>query len=109
MIIDWAGPEQVGVPVQDRLEREVLLRKSDGEYAFVHYGMPDQRPLKRATPGKRRPHLENVEFHEGSMRPKVEACLQFVEAGGNLAAISKPERLGDALVGDAGIRSVDEH
>jgi carbamate kinase len=41
------------------------------------------------------------------MRPKVEACLRFVEAGGELAAITDPTNLEDALCGEAGTRVTD--
>jgi carbamate kinase len=41
-------------------------------------------------------------FAAGSMGPKVEACLRFVEAGGERAVIAALERLGAAARGEAG-------
>jgi carbamate kinase len=36
------------------------------------------------------------------MAPKVEACIEFLEAGGEAAIITSPERLEAALAGRAG-------
>jgi carbamate kinase len=41
-------------------------------------------------------------FHKGSMGPKVEACISFLERGGQSAVISNPENLGRALAGETG-------
>jgi len=77
---------------------------TDVEHAYVDFGGADQRPLRSVAPAELRSHLENGEFGEGSMRPKVEACLRFVDEGGDLASITSPAHLGDALDGDAGTR-----
>ncbi|MEF8881115.1 MAG: carbamate kinase [Halapricum sp.] len=81
---------------------DTLVVLTDVEYAYVNYGESDQRPLRRIAPETLRAHLEAGEFSEGSMRPKIEACLQFLEQGGERAVITSPERLIDALSGDAG-------
>ena len=77
---------------------------TDVEHAFVDFGGPGERPLREVTPGELRGHLEAGEFAAGSMRPKVEAVLRFVEAGGDIAAITSPDNLGAALRGEAGTR-----
>ncbi len=42
------------------------------------------------------------EFGEGSMKPKVEACLGFLEGGGKKTIITSVEEIGDALAGKSG-------
>jgi carbamate kinase len=42
------------------------------------------------------------------MGPKVEACVEFVEAGGREAIVTSPERMAAALEGRAGTRIVPE-
>lgn len=81
-----------------------LVILTDVEFAYVDFGEPDQRPLRDVPPDELQTHLENGEFGAGSMQPKVEACLQFVEAGGELAAITSPDYLETALEGRAGTR-----
>lgn len=81
-----------------------LVVLTDVEAVYLDYGGPDQRALGEVTPADLRRHLDSGEFAAGSMKPKVEACAAFVEAGGDAAIITSPERLPDALVGEAGTR-----
>lgn len=91
-----------------RLECETLVILTDVGNAYIGYGEPDQRPIERISVEELRTHLAAGEFGEGSMRPKVEACLRFVEAGGTRAVITSPDRLTHALEGEAGTRVVRE-
>lgn len=75
---------------------------TDVDHAFVNYETPDQRPLRQVTPERLRSLLEADEFGDGSMRPKVEACLRFVDRGGDRAVITSAANLTAALAGDAG-------
>jgi carbamate kinase len=84
------------------LEADVLVILTDVECAYVDYDGPDQRPLRGISPRALRAHLEAGEFGEGSMQPKVEACLRFVGEGGERAVITSPEHLEAALAGEAG-------
>jgi carbamate kinase len=84
------------------LGADALVILTDVPNAFVDYGTPAQRPLRRIDADRLRDHLEAGEFAEGSMRPKVEACLRFVEGGGDRAVIARPADLGGALAGEAG-------
>ncbi len=86
------------------LEAEELLVLTDVEHAYVDYGGPDQRALGAVTPAELREHLDAGEFGTGSMRPKVEACVRFVEAGGERAVITTPENAERALAGETGTR-----
>ena len=86
------------------LDADRLVLLTDVEYAYVNFGTSNQRPIREVTPERLRRHLEDDEFGAGSMRPKVDACLRFIDEGGRLAAITAPDSLGDALVGNAGTR-----
>jgi carbamate kinase len=87
-----------------RLDANTLIILTDVEYAYVNYGTPDQKPLREITAEELRMHLDADEFGTGSMQPKIEACIRFVEEGGKKAVITSPEQLLDALSGDAGTR-----
>jgi carbamate kinase len=64
------------------------------------FGTTEQRELRTLSIGQAERLLP--ELAPGSMRPKIEACLAFVRAGGREALITSTERLSDALGGSAG-------
>ena len=85
-----------------KLGADTLVILTDVEFAYVNYDTPDQRPLCRLSPEELRAHLDAGEFGEGSMQPKVEACVRFIEQSGERAVITSPEYLMDALAGETG-------
>jgi carbamate kinase len=72
------------------------------------YGQPTQREIERLTAAEARRGLAEGQFPPGSMGPKIAACLEFVEAGGEAAVVTSPEHLLDAVAGRAGTRLVAE-
>jgi carbamate kinase len=80
------------------LDADVLLIVTDVDAAYVDWGTPEERPIRRATPGQ----LEALGFAEGSMGPKVRAACQFVEATGKRAVIGSMTDTPALLTGDAG-------
>ncbi|OLC32073.1 MAG: carbamate kinase [Candidatus Rokubacteria bacterium 13_1_40CM_4_69_5] len=68
----------------------------------VGYGTPAQRFLDRLTVTEARRLLAAGEFPPGSMGPKVEAAVQFVEAGGRAAVITSLDRMAEATRGTGG-------
>lgn len=92
------------------LAREIgagtLLILTDVDGVFRDFGTPDARILRKLRPDGARRLLASGELGEGSMRPKVEAALGFVEAGGERAVIAHLGRGDRALDGDAGTEIV---
>ena len=82
----------------------VILTDVDG--AYVNYGKPDQEIIKEVTTGKLQKYLEQGQFKEGSMAPKVLAAIRFVESGGERAIIAELGKLPEALEGKAGTHVV---
>jgi carbamate kinase len=67
------------------------------------FGTNDERPLDRMTVAEARRHMEAGEFGEGSMKPKIEAALSYLErVPGGEVRITSPEEIGAALRGEAG-------
>ena len=64
---------------------------------MVDFGTPAQRPITVADCAQMRGYLEAGQFPEGSMGPKVRACLDFVDRGGRCAVITSPELVAQAL------------
>jgi carbamate kinase len=81
---------------------EVLVIATDVDHAILGYGTPDPRPLENITPEEMRRHAADGQFASGSMGPKVEAAVRFVENGGMRAAITSLQRITEAVHGRAG-------
>jgi len=75
--------------------------------AYIRYGTPEQEALSRVTASQMRAYAAAGHFKAGSMGPKVEACLRFVDAGGESVIASLIE-VGPALAGKAGTRIVPD-
>jgi carbamate kinase len=86
------------------LAREVgadtLVIATDVPNVMVDFGTPDQRPLGRVTAAELREHATQGQFARGSMGPKVDAALRFVEGGGSRAVITSLEHIADAVTDD---------
>jgi carbamate kinase len=72
----------------------------------VGWGTPALRFLDRLSVSEARQWLAAGEFAPGSMGPKVEAAVTFVESGGSAAVITSLDRLADAVAGRAGTHIV---
>jgi len=86
--------EQVGA--------HILLIATDEERVAINYKKPNQRYLKRVTISKAKEYMKLGHFPEGSMGPKVQAVINFLEKGGERAIITSIEKIEDALNGKAG-------
>ncbi len=81
---------------------DVLVIATDVEHAVLGFGTPQARPLGRVAARELGAHATAGHFATGSMGPKVEAVLRFVEAGGKRAAITSLEKIEAAVSGEAG-------
>ncbi|MDV3244092.1 MAG: carbamate kinase [Nitrososphaerales archaeon] len=80
---------------------DLLMLLTDVEGVFLNYGRPGQTLVHEMSAGEARRHLGEGQFPSGSMGPKVEAALRFIESGGKRAVISALERVESALKGEA--------
>lgn len=84
-------------------ERLIILTGVDE--VMVDFGTPNARPLRDVGVEELRRHLNDGQFPAGSMGPKVEAALTFLDAGpGAEVLITSPEAFGEALLGRRGTR-----
>ena len=81
---------------------EILLIVTDVPQVALRYGRPDQTWLSRLSVSEARHHFDAGEFPPGSMGPKIEAVLQFLETGGRRAVITDLDHVLDAMSGRAG-------
>ena len=81
---------------------ELLLFSTDVDRVALRFGQPDQLPLDRLTCEEAKEYLRQGEFPRGSMGPKIEAALEFLEEAGRRVVITCPENIGGALQGKKG-------
>jgi carbamate kinase len=83
------------------LDADTLVIATDVPHVMVDFGTASQRPLGRVTVEELRAHARDGQFARGSMGPKVDAVLRFVEGGGSRAVVTSLENIADAVTGDA--------
>ena len=80
----------------------MLVIATDVPQAVLRFGTPEAEPLGRVTVAEMRGHAAEGHFAGGSMGPKVEAALRFVEATGKTSVITDLDSIIDGLAGTAG-------
>lgn len=85
-----------------RLKAGCLAILTDAPGATINFGRADQRLLERVSPQILRGFVAAGHFADGSMGPKVEAALQFVEGGGERAVIADLREGAAAIRGESG-------
>jgi carbamate kinase len=82
------------------VDADTLVIATDVPNVMVDFGTPDARPLGRVTIAEIREHADAGQFARGSMGPKVDAAVRFVEGGGTRAVITSLEHIADAVTSD---------
>lgn len=83
---------------------ELFVNLTQIDRAYLNFGKAGQRGLERITLEDARRYLRQGEFAPGSMGPKIEAAIEFLEAGGREVIITTPELMDEAMEGRAGTR-----
>lgn len=88
------------------LGANVLVFSTDVDKVALNLGTPEQIDIDRMTAADCRRYLAEGHFAVGSMRPKIEAALAFLDAGGEEVIITQPHLLGEAMRGGRGTHIV---
>jgi carbamate kinase len=85
------------------LNANLLLISTAVEKVALNFGKPNQEWIDRMTLKQAKDYLEEgSHFAKGSMAPKIEAIIWFLESGGEQAVITNPENINRALKGETG-------
>jgi carbamate kinase len=76
------------------------------ERVCLNFGKPGQRAIDTMSVADARRYIAEGHFQPGSMLPKVQACIGFIESGGREAFITSPEAMADVFEGRSGTRIV---
>ncbi len=82
---------------------DLLLISTAVEKVALNFGKPDEKWLDHMTLAEAKTYMaEGTHFAKGSMAPKIEAVITFLEAGGKKALITDPANIARALRGETG-------
>jgi carbamate kinase len=87
---------------------ELLLVSTAVEKIAINFNRPDQQWLDRLTVVEAKRHFADNQFDKGSMGPKIQAVIEFLEGGGGMGLITNPPNIGRALAGETGTFIVRE-
>lgn len=82
------------------LEADILLILTNIKQAELNYGTPQASKLHKISVAEAKKYLEEGHFAKGSMLPKIEASIQFVEKTHGRAIITSLANIDDALTSD---------
>ncbi|MCK4546845.1 MAG: carbamate kinase [Candidatus Eisenbacteria sp.] len=84
------------------LGAEDLIISTSVESVALNFGTPDEKPLSKMTLDEARRYLSEGHFAPGSMKPKIETAIEFLEKGGARVIITCPEYIVQAVRGERG-------
>ena len=85
---------------------DLLLISTAVEKVSLNFGKPNQENLDQMTVAEAKRYIKEGHFAPGSMLPKIQAVIWFLETGGKEAIITNPENIERALAGETGTRIV---
>ncbi|WP_334330397.1 carbamate kinase [Companilactobacillus sp. HBUAS59699] len=87
----------------DKINADTLIILTAVDYVYINFGKDNEKKLTEITSDEANKYIDEGQFAAGSMLPKIQACLQFVEGNKNRSAlITSLDHLDDALAGKVG-------
>jgi len=87
----------------NNVNAELFVISTAVDKVALNFGKPDQKSLDKLTVAEAKKYLaEGTHFAKGSMAPKIQAIIRFLEGGGKRALITNPENIGRALKSETG-------
>lgn len=85
------------------IKADLFVISTAVEKVVLNFGKPNATPIDHITLTEAKQYLqEGIHFAKGSMAPKIEAAINFIEAGGTHVIITNPENIESALNGKSG-------
>ena len=84
------------------IQADLFLISTAVEQVALNFNKPNQQWLDKMTLAEAKQYLDEGHFAKGSMKPKIEAIIGYLEQGGKKALITNPENIGRALKGETG-------
>jgi carbamate kinase len=84
------------------IKADAFIISTAVEKVCLNFNQPNQIVLDKLTVAEAKKYIEEGHFAKGSMLPKIQAIVRFLEAGGKEAIVTNPESLEKALKGETG-------
>ncbi len=84
------------------IDADLFVISTAVEKVSLNFNTPEQIDLDKITVAEAKQYIKDGQFAKGSMLPKVEAIIKFLEKGGKQALITDPPSIGSALRGETG-------
>ncbi|HCE18578.1 MAG TPA: carbamate kinase [Anaerolinea thermolimosa] len=112
-VYDKGNGDYVGAPavidkdfasslLAQEINADLFIISTAVEKVALNFGKPDQQWIDRMTVAQAKAYMAEGHFARGSMLPKIQAILNYLEHGGKQAFITNPENIGRALKGETG-------
>ena len=98
--------DRAGAKLAEEVGADIFLILTDVEHALLNFGTDTEEPVRKVSVDQAKQYLSEGHFKAGSMGPKMEAALGFVERGGDHAIITSLGKAADALEGKTGTHIV---
>lgn len=98
--------DRASAMLANNLEATHLIISTAVEKVALNFGKPDQTDLDVITVAQAGKYLAEGHFKPGSMKPKMESAIAFIENGGQRVIITSPEKLLEAVHGRSGTHIV---
>lgn len=79
------------------IKADLLLISTAVEKVFLNFGKPNQKAVDNMTVAEAKKYIEEGHFKPGSMLPKIQAIIKFLERGGKQGLITDPPHIPQAL------------
>ncbi|MBD3362155.1 carbamate kinase [Candidatus Dojkabacteria bacterium] len=81
-----------------KVEADTLIILTAVDQVFLNFGETDEKAIDKMNVEEAQKYLNEDHFAEGSMKPKIEACIQFVSQGNNRKAlVTSPKAFSEAI------------
>ncbi len=88
------------------LNADIFVISTGVDKVAINFGKPNQQFMDQMTLAETLKYLDEGHFAPGSMRPKIEAAIDFLKNGGRKVIITQPHLLEDAIHGRNGTQIV---
>ena len=89
-----------------KLEIEHLVISTEVPGAYIDFKKPSQKIINTLSTADAKKYIADGQFFEGSMKPKIEAAIDFLNSGGKIVTIADPQHLVAAIDGKSGTRII---
>lgn len=86
------------------IKADLFIILTSIDRVYLNFGTPNQKPIEVMTVEEAKRYLEEGQFPPGSMGPKIQAAIEYIEGGGEEVLITSANYLRAALIHRAGTR-----